>query len=106
MFVVEILKKAREIINSERAWTKRSYIGDRTDGSQCYCAFAALQTAAISLGATNNGGPGFEADCAVRDALDPAFRRSIVTFNDSESTGHADILALFDRAIAALETRP
>jgi hypothetical protein len=39
---------------------------------------------------------------ALQSALPDGFRWSVPSFNDDPSTTHADIMALFDRAIASL----
>lgn len=100
--VAEILRKARALIEKPSAWG-RCDLHDKDTGRRCI--YGALEAAG-----TIGEGP-------IREALIEAVGtfpadsywatspRSIVPmmFNDCPRTTHADVLALFDRAIAAAE---
>lgn len=96
---------ARALIDTPEKWIKHNF--NRND---CYCAVGALRQA---IGGTTRvglipRGPYHRysnAHVAVGQAL-PAGERGGATFNDDPATSHADILALFDRAIANAEPSP
>mgnify|MGYP006346210075 CR=1 FL=1 len=98
MSVLDALIKARDHISDPAMWYKGGYSDDgRTgaeDGFPC-CAMGALVWVNPDVGIFCN-----DAYRPLRDAL-PAEWTSIPYFNDAPATTHADILALFDRAIAA-----
>ena len=88
------LKAARALIGSPSKWCKGSYhaTGDR------HCTLGAIMVAT----------PNFAERDAVREALlaalpDDAKRRphALATYNDEHT--HREVMALFDRAIAAAE---
>jgi hypothetical protein len=96
-----ILKKAREKIADPKRWAQGQFATDKDGGfvdpqspHACrWCAYGAIMavagvgTTTLAMAALNSQVPR---------------RRHVVVFNDSARTAHADILALFDRAIAAL----
>lgn len=87
--VLRCLIEARKLIENERNWLKGTYwVGDQ------YCAHGALSVAANSAGFSWIG---------ARDFLRPfaAPHYNAMALNDAHSTTHADVLALFDRAISA-----
>lgn len=98
--VLDLLTRARARIEKPEAWTKgaiaRTSDDERTlardPQATCWCALGAI--------AAERGGevhhPAWQ---AVQQQL-PA-GESIGSFNDHPDTTHADVLALFDRAIAA-----
>lgn len=90
-----LLVKARALITDSRRWAKGEYcIGDR------YCALGAL----FGTGAFRDQGDAEQSEAAklLCRALPSPFAGGFVhRFNDSAVTKHADVLALFDRAIAA-----
>jgi len=91
--VRENLIAARALIDTPEKWGKGSY--EPSHG--CYCALGAIDAVEKTHG-------GFYASEATANALRSAIGNecfSIVDFNDAEETTHADILALFDRAIEA-----
>lgn len=100
---VDILRAARGILSDESRWTK-GFFARLPDGrtcfpfnrrAACFCAFGALQRAA-----------GY----ADPDVLLPSLAveasallnapGGLAVFNDDPKTTHADVLALFDAAIA------
>ena len=102
MDTVEILEKARELISDESRWTQGSYAKDEKgegtlpwrEEAVCFCALGAIKKAG-----------NFHDDCSEpaiflgRVLRDDMGLHSVDEYNDSHS--HADVLALFDRAIAA-----
>lgn len=130
--MLEVLKKARELIASENNWVKGKYAtGDNVKpgvsgftglgrsvtsvtipGVDCFCSVGAVYRAAYLL--KNNGtGPYCEfysdANAAVLqlgislDSEDPYGETHIIKFNDAPSTKHSEVLDLFDRTINRVE---
>lgn len=102
MTTAEALAAARKLIDTPEKWCQNSYAttikGRPTrplDASaKCFCSAGACLVATGNLYSP------------ARDALDRLVaetHRSVVTFNDHHSTTHADVMALFDRAIAGEE---
>jgi len=97
MTPLETLKAARHLISDPAKWTQgtiaRDWTGKQTTADSidafCWCAVGALEKVG------SNAGP-FR---ALRWAM-PSGYRSIVSFNDSHT--HAEVLALFDKAIGTL----
>ncbi len=104
--VLDVLRAAREKIATPERWTKgaaaRDVNGGKVDAASplavCWCANGAIYSKpspylrpGLRDSATEN----------LRMLLPIGFYVS--TFNDAPTTTHADILALFDRAIAAEE---
>ena len=93
------LRAAKALIDTPEKWTK----GIGRPG--CYCAMYAVGAA---IEQRHGGVRWGVCDTALRKAL-PARRRAtvdshpVVAFNDDPSTTHADIMALFSRAIATAE---
>lgn len=87
----ENLIAAKALIDTPEKWGKGTY--EPSPG--CYCALGALDAA-------SEGGrwTPFEVMAALTIAL-PDSAKDIVAFNDDPNTTHADIMALFDRAIAS-----
>jgi hypothetical protein len=89
--LVEDLKATKALIANEADWGKGAY-----EWNGCLCTVGALRRAlkvnAIDVVQTS-------AYQALRAALGGEL--PLVTFNDRDTTTHADIMALFDRAIAA-----
>lgn len=89
----EILREARKRIDAPEKWTKRIPLS-----SGQHCAVTACGSRYISD------------DVAQRAAWD-ALRKQmpvdgpLFRYNDDPSTTHADIMALYDRAIAACEAK-
>lgn len=96
MTTIEILKGARALI--EKGWCQGRYATDtngapaseRSDNAVCFCISGAL----FRLGA----GAGAPASYAVRAAIDYAY---LVAWNDKRGRTKEQVLAAFDKAIAA-----
>lgn len=94
MSVVEQLKAARALIESEDAWTKGANACDAYEGAVrsadpravAWCAAGALER----VGASD----------AAFSALEDEGGGSITAFNDNPYTAHGQVLEAFDRAIA------
>lgn len=104
--VRDIIVKARETLSDAAHWTKGAYARDK-NGVKCdarnrlsysYCTIGAL-TRVSEI----DSGQWVEAADALCKELPPEFDR-ITAFNDAATTNHADVLALFDRAIAHANT--
>jgi len=91
MSVADDLRAARALIDSPEKWRKGSY-GYNTG---CLCAAAALWSLDSEKRSMS------EASHFLRQHVPGG--RKLVHFNDDPATTHADILALFDRAIQAAE---
>lgn len=91
MTTLERLERGRAWLADPGQWRKgaRGYVGE----SPC-CAIGALGERRLGDAAEN----------ALLEAL-PAGECSVINYNDRPSTTHADILALYDRAIAAERPR-
>src|SRR5207249_2880523 len=97
---VQTLRAGRAVIADEAHWTKGSLAVDAEgfavnfrDPKACqWCVTGAM---------CKVGGPAWLDACtALRDLVSQA---TLPTWNDLTTTTHADVLALFDRAIAAQE---
>lgn len=95
MSLKEDLIAAKALIDTPEKWTKNYF---RTDNG-CYCAVGAMDAATRPDPTFDRGDA---AHAALRASL-PEGEKSITGFNDRSSTTHADVMALFDRAIAATE---
>jgi hypothetical protein len=87
-----VLRRARDLITPARHWCKGDYrrvVGD----TRQWCAVGAVQHA------SDRGCFVVAATFALGNAL-PPHEDSVENFNDFSGTTHADVLALFDRAIA------
>lgn len=97
--VKDNLIAARALIDTPEKW-----IRDRIENAGCFCAMGAIAEATR----TQRGGVWTSETAeyaALRDALPEGGTRSVPTYNDNRSTTHADIMALFDRAIEAETTK-
>jgi hypothetical protein len=90
--VKENLIAARALIDTPEKWGKGAW-----HSRGCFCAIGAVLEAQGKLGRAAYGG---ETEVALMHAL-PAGIGSVEDFNDQFRTTHADIMALFDRAIEA-----
>lgn len=91
---------AKALIATPETWWR----GDtRSYGPGCECAATACQAATHTV----TGERVFAMTRALEAAMPPSWTgyRSIIDFNDSPYTSHAEILATFDRAIAAAEVQ-
>lgn len=97
MSVADDLKAARALIDTEEKWLQGRY----RDRKGRLCAIGAVQDA-VGLDYERVG------DCrkALGAAL-PVGKQTLnaALYNDDPNTTHADVLALFDRAIAAESSR-
>ena len=95
-----ILTAARNIITDPAMWYQGDYTasGDWNTDEPC-CALCAIKRAAYAIDVHP-----FDAVTDIR-AFTPD-EVGICDLNDAHATTHADILAVFDRAIAALEVKP
>ena len=99
MGLAEVLTQARALV--AKGWCQNSLRDEDR-----FCALGALYEAASggieNLGdaedALDNLG---DAEDALRNALEPAYQ-SVVHFNDDQLTTQADVLRLYDRAIALI----
>lgn len=90
---------AKALIDTPEKWGKGAYI----PREGCYCALGAVAKVA------DHDPEAAWSDDRVKglwDALAAALpgSRDVPTFNDRPTTTHADIMALFDRAIASAES--
>jgi hypothetical protein len=98
-----LIQRAREKLADPKHWTKHTSARDLhnlpvdyTDPDACrFCIIGAL--------AASTGKPGeYHAAHKIMSKLVPShYGRRLSAFNDAENTQHADVLALFDRAIAS-----
>ena len=115
MNTVEALKAAKEIIATPEKWCREYYAMDATgacisalsEEAVCFCALGALQRVCIvDLDKCNDYGALY-ADTA--SVLYRAIKNSIKKFCDvasfNDTATHADVIAMFDRAIAAEEAK-
>jgi hypothetical protein len=87
--VVKNLKAAKVLIDTPEKWGK----GSLQPADNCFCAIGAVMDVSMDWVAGAN---------RLSEHLPDGFRR-VVEYNDHPDTTHADIMALFDRAIAAAE---
>ena len=99
MTPLEILKQARELISVPERWTKGAFAYDAQDndlgrgnatGAVCWCALGAIEHVV--------DGP-----CRghAEDMLEDQMGEPVDLYNDRHT--HAEVIAAFDRAIAAAE---
>jgi len=95
MTVLEDLIAAKALIYTPDKWIKGSF-----NFHGCRCAMGAMFSV---LGSTGEWSQSREDSLlsAVTEALPENWGGNIVGFNDSSYTTHADVMDLFDRAIAA-----
>lgn len=94
----EILIQARSFIDTPEKWTKGHYalnangkpVSEQGDEAVCFCTAGALNRA---------GDNGYVKQKLARLAEDRGYM-GVANFNDANRTTHADVMALFDKAIA------
>lgn len=99
--VLDVLVAARELISVPERWTRGSYARDidgrqrgaKSDYATCWCASGAIERVA-------GDATFFGLQDKAWKALASLSGGSVATFNDDQRTTHADVLELFDRAIA------
>lgn len=103
MNTIEVLRAARELISDSARWTKGTSARD-INGQKCeisrgvsWCALGAADKFSAGRGAA---GAALHAALASMPGNE---LRMVTSYNDSHT--HAEVLALFDRAIAAEEAR-
>jgi hypothetical protein len=99
MTPLEILKAARELISVPERWTQGGSARDR-DGI-CVKSASAYAVCWCAAGAVYKTGCNDDASLRALRFLDAVSGSTIEPFNDSHT--HAEVLAAFDRAIAAAE---
>lgn len=100
---LEVLRAARDVIAAPEHWTKgavaRSCQGHRVHvhglSAFCFCTVGAIRR---TMGSNYSPHP----FSALSQCLPGGFK-SLPDFNDHPDTTHADVLALFDKAIAKEE---
>ncbi|MES2055782.1 MAG: hypothetical protein V4564_07590 [Pseudomonadota bacterium] len=108
------LRAARAVIEKPEAWTRRAYAKTannrqtRSPLSENAVRFCVLGAICRAVGEPDYGMGRSSRASSFLLGFVPLNRRTsvlagIVAFNDRKSTTHVDILALFDRAIAAAE---
>ena len=113
--VAQVLREAKAKIAERGAWTKGRYGSTRDDSwaaptgytATCWCALGAL----IAVGEDVSKRSDTRAEGFLRRAIPAEYlaaicetRRTVSAYNDLPSTTHADIMALYDRAIALAES--
>lgn len=108
---LDVLQGARELLADEAKWTK-GVMARREDGVQvsaedpratCFCAFGAISKVAPQAPYATAFDIRCRADKALYAVLPEGFS-SVEDFNDADETTHADVLALFDRAVRFVAT--
>ena len=105
MTTAEILKAARGLIDTPEKWTQGAWSRSRGEHYTPYCYCSAGALARVATGVPNPTSSQFfalESSIALL-ALEAWMGGDIVEFNDTH--GHADVMAAFDRAIAAEEAK-
>jgi hypothetical protein len=101
MTPLETLKAARQLISDPAKWTQGEFARD-ADGNEvkawsedatCFCAYGAIQHVTEREDS--------EADFVLWKACMSKFQTEVIVLNDTHT--HAEVLALFDAAIAELE---
>jgi hypothetical protein len=96
---VEVLQKARALIEKPRRWTRHTFARtrwlrlptrDRGCKAYAFCAFGAVSRAGMACGSVSG-------EASAYGALLCVMGPSIVKFNDTHT--HAEVLAAFDKAI-------
>lgn len=115
--VVELLRAARDKLSNPACWTQHFYARDgqglgyterfqtQYPEAQSWCALGAIYF-------FDNNSSAFNVAEALENVLDAgviadalvAGKNPVVAFNDAPGRKHEEILALFDRAIARLES--
>lgn len=97
MNIIDILIAAKAKIEKPEHWFQGDYHETSLDGTIKYCAVGAL-LACNSDGVYDRLVNG--ADLCLRDAVEEqSGRRYVVEYNDADERTHAEIIAIYDRAI-------
>lgn len=91
-----LLRDARSRIDTPEKWVKGHGVICHHDGSMSYCAHAAIERTCCGSETLAYG--------RIMTTLDGFLwpKHTIVSFNDTPSTTHKDIMDLFDKAINQL----
>ena len=102
MTPLETLKAARDLISDPARWTQNLFARDKdgkradpqSDEAVCFCSFGAIErfTGCKTLS---------EVEGHLDNVCGRLFGTNVISFNDTRT--HAEVLALFDAAIAELE---
>ena len=96
----DTLRKAKALISDPENWNKDGdYFKDGDPDTGCMCVFGAL-----SLAMRTDEGVAHTQDVIIHNASRDLFDMEPIKLNDHPNTTHADIMALFDRAIELTET--
>ncbi len=106
--IVEVLKKAKSLIDSREKWTKGAYartaegrtVGAGQPDAACFCSTGAVSRACFELKRS-----GYIA-CVhlLGEEARPFYHMSdIVGYNDDPATTHGMVMEVFDKAIAKAE---
>lgn len=106
MKTVEVLRAARKLIEAPWNWTQGSYCRDESGASEhldspeadSFCVIGACRAAAE---ASSTAGVSHPAEVALKAEMDYC----ALTWNDAPERTHAEVLAAFDKAIAAEEAK-
>jgi hypothetical protein len=102
MTPLETLRAARQLITDPAKWTQGDYARDadgidvapEDEDAVCFCSYGAI----ASICGLNEDLPPFR---HLHNVCGRMFKMSVIDLNDTHS--HAEVLALFDAAIAELE---
>jgi hypothetical protein len=102
MTPLETLKAARQLISTPDSWTQEVFARDKdglrvdaqSEEAVCFCSFGAIER---FTGCKNLS----EVEQHLDNVCEKYFRTNVISFNDTHT--HAEVLALFDAAIAELE---
>ena len=97
-----VLARARELIADEQRWCRRSFarswfnvpVSAHSAAARRYCALGAVMYAGRKLGLSVE---------QARNALEWQTARPVQDWNDDPLRTHAEVIAAFDGAIAALD---
>lgn len=100
-----LIQQARAKIADPQNWVRHVSARDSQNFPVSYGEPTACRFCIIGALASSESKPG-EYNAAhkfLADLLPPEYAGWLSSFNDAKSTQHADVLALFDRAIGALQ---
>ena len=106
--ILNILVTARNLITDSSHWTKGLLARDsqgreidyNSNEATCWCISGAIFKVMGYIGTSN---PNMLIHNTLKKYLPPGFTVTVY-FNDHEATTHADIMALFDRTIAGIQS--
>lgn len=98
----EVLMKARELIAEEQHWCRRHFARDKHGAAVPYASAQACQFCSLGAVYAVEEADGYEGMHSATEWLDKVANRcgaTMISFNDSRTTTHADVLRVFDEAI-------